>query len=218
MSQAAALGWAVRGGGVVVGVGALPEDPELAVEQLHAGAAHAGLGALASPQDTRLVAILGGEALSGASAALTAFTALASCFGPGPVVVGPVVAGLDAAHLSARPALAGHRASPLRAPLPGPVLASDLLAERVLAGDATAAEALVAKAVTPLAEAGADLVTTVTAYLDEGSSVEATARRLYVHPNTVRYRLRRVADLTGLDPTTAEDAFTLNVAVRVARL
>ncbi|WHF23060.1 helix-turn-helix domain-containing protein [Kocuria rhizophila] len=33
-----------------------------------------------------------------------------------------------------------------------------------------------------------------------GHSLEATARELFVHANTVRYRLRRVSDITGWDP------------------
>ena len=37
-------------------------------------------------------------------------------------------------------------------------------------------------------------------YLEQGFSLEAAARMLFVHPNTVRYRLRRVSELTGLDP------------------
>ena len=36
-------------------------------------------------------------------------------------------------------------------------------------------------------------VTTLWSYLDNGRSLEATARELFVHPNTVRYRLKRVS-------------------------
>ena len=38
-----------------------------------------------------------------------------------------------------------------------------------------------------------------TAYLESGGSLEATARALFIHPNTVRYRLGRISDLTGYD-------------------
>ena len=38
---------------------------------------------------------------------------------------------------------------------------------------------------------------TLDAYLDCGGAIEACARKLFVHPNTVRYRLRRIADFTG---------------------
>jgi sugar diacid utilization regulator len=43
------------------------------------------------------------------------------------------------------------------------------------------------------------LMETLRAYLDADLDVARTAELLYVHPNTVRYRLRRVSELTGLD-------------------
>jgi DNA-binding PucR family transcriptional regulator len=39
-----------------------------------------------------------------------------------------------------------------------------------------------------------------------------------VHPNTVRYRLRRITDLTGLNPAQGRSGFTLWVAIVVGRL
>jgi DNA-binding PucR family transcriptional regulator len=39
-----------------------------------------------------------------------------------------------------------------------------------------------------------------------------------VHPNTVRYRLRRVSELTGLTATTGRSGFTLWVAIIIGRL
>jgi DNA-binding PucR family transcriptional regulator len=215
-SRAAALGWTARGGRVAVAVGTLPDDPDLMVDKIHSFAAQAHLGALVSPEERRLVAILGGEAITDDASALAQFAAVAGCFGPGPLVVGPVAPDLPSAHLSAAPASSGFRAAAMAPDLPRPVPAGDLLAERVLTGDGPAGRTLVERAIRPLA--GADLVTTLAAYLAEGSSVEATARHLYVHPNTVRYRLRRIADLTGLDPAQAKDAFTLNVALRLSRL
>jgi len=58
----------------------------------------------------------------------------------------------------------------------------------------------------------------VTTYLEQGSSLEATARLLFVHPNTVRYRLRRAGELTGLSPGHGRDAFALWLAVVLGRL
>jgi DNA-binding PucR family transcriptional regulator len=37
-------------------------------------------------------------------------------------------------------------------------------------------------------------------YLDSDLDVAQTARILFVHPNTVRYRLKRIGELTGCDP------------------
>ena len=65
---------------------------------------------------------------------------------------------------------------------------------------------------------GTALVETVTTYLEQGFSLEAAARLLFVHPNTVRYRLRRVSELTGLTATTGRSGFTLWVAIILGRL
>ena len=48
-----------------------------------------------------------------------------------------------------------------------------------------------------------ELVATALAHLDNGSRLEGTARVLHVHPNTVKYRLRKLRELTGFgaEPT-----------------
>jgi len=46
---------------------------------------------------------------------------------------------------------------------------------------------------------GGELVVSVLAYLDALGDVRAAATSLNVHPNTLRYRLRRVRELSGLD-------------------
>ena len=69
-----------------------------------------------------------------------------------------------------------------------------------------------------LAEAGGDLLQTVTMLAQCGGSIEGSARALFVHANTVRYRLRRVADVTGRNPTDPHDALTLQVALMLGRL
>jgi DNA-binding PucR family transcriptional regulator len=70
----------------------------------------------------------------------------------------------------------------------------------------------------PLADADPALSETLDAYLDSGGAIEACARKLFVHPNTVRYRLKRIADFTGRDPTLPRDAYVLRVATSVGRL
>jgi sugar diacid utilization regulator len=62
-----------------------------------------------------------------------------------------------------------------------------------------------------------DLVTTLGAYLDEGGSLTRTAASLYVHPKTVRYRLRRVEELTGRDLSGQRDRFDAQIAVAILR-
>lgn len=139
-------------------------------------------------------------------------------FGPGPVVVGPIAPDLGGAHASARDALAGLRAAPGRPDAPRPVDTEDLLPERALTGDPVAHGRLVERVVTPLEAAGNELLRTVAAYLEGGGALETCARTLFVHPNTVRYRLRRVGELTGLVPTDPRDALVLRIALIVGRL
>ena len=70
----------------------------------------------------------------------------------------------------------------------------------------------------PLTETGPVLVDTLGAFLDSGGALEATARTLFVHANTVRYRLRRIADVCGQTPTEARGAFVLRFALALGRL
>jgi DNA-binding PucR family transcriptional regulator len=138
---------------------------------------------------------------------------MAGRFGTGPVVVGPPVPDLQAATESAAAALAGLRAAPGWPDSPRPVLASELLPERALDGDALARQELIRELYEPLRRGGAALLETVSTYLEQGSSLEATSKLLFVHPNTVRYRLRRVTEVTGLVPSDGRAGFTLWVAI-----
>ncbi|WP_107656511.1 PucR family transcriptional regulator [Nocardia suismassiliense] len=52
-------------------------------------------------------------------------------------------------------------------------------------------------------EAHAELFETMRAYLGNDMNRQLTARQLYVHPNTVDYRLRRIAQLTTIDLATS---------------
>ena len=48
-------------------------------------------------------------------------------------------------------------------------------------------------------------------------NMAATAKALYVHPNTLRQRLRRIAEITGIDPR-ADDWLMLEIACKLLRL
>lgn len=96
--------------------------------------------------------------------------------------------------------------------------ADDLLPERVLDGDQLARNTLIDEIYIPLVSAGPVLVETLDSYLGQGRSLEAAARDLYVHPNTVRYRLRRIAQVIGWDPTEAREGQILQIALTVGRL
>jgi GAF domain-containing protein len=63
----------------------------------------------------------------------------------------------------------------------------------------------------------AQLVETLERYLGARCSVAASARELFIHPNTVRQRLERIERITGL-ALAEEDLLSLELALKVARL
>lgn len=48
-------------------------------------------------------------------------------------------------------------------------------------------------------ERGSDLVKTLSVYFDAGANASETADRLFLHRNSLLYRLERIGELTGLD-------------------
>ncbi len=214
LSRASALGWVGRGDvAVVLGSASAQRRESESFDEVRRAARAGGMDALCAVQGDRLVVLLGGVTDPRAAAA-----AVVDQFGPGPVVVGPVAADLAQAHLSARAALAAHRAAPGWPEAPRPVRSDDLLPERALAGDGHARRHLVEEVYLPLLNARGTLIETISSYFQQGSSIEATARHLFVHPNTVRYRLRQVAELTGFSPTDPREALTLEIALVLGRL
>jgi DNA-binding PucR family transcriptional regulator len=208
-SRAAALGWHSVGGVAVV-VGAAPDgDPEAVVEAVQRSARQSRLDVLAGVQGDRLVAVLGRVDDEVAAAA-----AVVDQFGDGPVVVGPRVQDLLLATTSAQAAIAGLSAANAWPSAPRPVAADGLLPERALAGDPAARQALAESIAAPLT---GPVRATVEAFLESGS-LEGAARALFVHPNTVRYRLRRATELTGQPLTTARGAYVVRTALAVERL
>jgi DNA-binding PucR family transcriptional regulator len=213
ISRAAALGWGSPTDVVAV-VGSAPDDDsDAVVDSLRRAGRHVGHDVLTGVHGDRLVAILGGI-----GDPLAAAKSLLPQFGPGPVVVGPVVPDLQSGTKSAEEAIFGLRAAPAWPDAPRPVLADDLLPERALLGDQGARQRLVEDIYSPLRESGSALLETLSTYLQQAASLEAAARMLFVHPNTVRYRLRRVTDVTGLVPTDARSAFVLQTALALGRL
>ena len=213
-SQAAALNWEATAPATVLVGFPQPGRADFASEDVHEIVNRNGRAALSDVHGTWLVAIVSGV-LSPTDRFLTE---LLEVFADGPVVIGPVAASLSAAHYSATEAIAGMNAVAGWSGAPRPVAARELLPERALLGDSLAIAALDSDVMRPLAEAGPALAETLDAYLDSGGAIEACARKLFVHPNTVRYRLRRIADFTGRDPTVPRDAYVLRVATTVGRL
>ncbi|WP_425546700.1 PucR family transcriptional regulator [Brooklawnia cerclae] len=217
LSRASTLGWQTRSA-VVVAVGSVPGGDLAALRRT---ADKLGLLAMAAVHGDRLVTVLSPvspDAPTDDGATVGWLTALAPHFGPGRIVVGPAVPGLSRASESARAAMSGSRSASAWPEGPRVLTTRDLLPERVLAGNGRARRELVDSVYTPLAEAGGDLLVTCVSFLDHGGSVEATARALFVHPNTVRYRLKRIAEVTGHSPSDPRDAYVLRLALTIGRL
>ncbi|MGE5695331.1 MAG: PucR family transcriptional regulator [Candidatus Sericytochromatia bacterium] len=213
-SRAAALNWDTTAPATVVVGLPRPDRVDLASDDVRDIAQRHGRAALSDVHGTWLIAIVSGP--------LTAtdkfLRELVDVFAEGPVVIGPTAPTFSAAHTSATEAIAGMNAAAGWSGAPRPVLARELLPERALLGDASAIAVLDAEVMRPLGDAGPALTETLDAYLDSGGAIEACARKLFVHPNTVRYRLKRITDFTGRDPTTPRDAYVLRVAATVGRL
>lgn len=215
-SRAAALGWADTDKVVVLAGHPPAGDTEAVVAAVRRAARAVGADVLTGVQTDRLVVVVG---MRGPRLDLdAAVAAVTGQFGVGPVVVGTTVTDLVGATGSAASALAGLAAAPGWPDAPRPVASVELLPERALAGDPTAREQLRLELYDPLQAAGPPIMETVAAFLENGGSVETTARLLFIHPNTVRYRLRRVSDVTGYSPTESRDSFTLRIALTLGRL
>ena len=166
---------------------------------------------IAAVAGDNLIAILGGVLDP-----LATVSALTSCFANGPVVIGDSVDSLTQVHESAQAALAAFQVVGAWPSAPRPVEADDLLAERALTGEARARHRLVEKVFEPL-RGNPDLLATAEA-LANHTGIEAASRALFVHANTIRYRVRRITELTGYSPTEPREAFVLNIAIRLGAL
>ena len=220
-SRIAALGWNGHGA-VCVLVGTTPRIVD--VDQIRRTARHVDADVLIGVQGSRLVIVIGRAAPKSEEAPGTPLTfpliagALEPFFGSGHLILGPEVPEVVNAAKSAKAALAGFAVARSWRNAPRPALADDLLPERALAGDPIARGTLINRIYTPLKQHNIDLLTTLWAYLDNGRSLEATARELFVHPNTVRYRLKRISELIGWDATGAREAIVLQCALIVGSI
>ena len=181
-------------------------------------------------------------AMQAAATGEVACTTMAAAFADdSPIALGPVRHGVDGAiatlhaalhTMTAAPALAVGAptasvsvmatAAPTVSPMTAPMVirADDALPERALLGDADARRELVDVVYASLTESGPDDPTlgTVSTFLFSGGSLEVTAKTIGVHPNTVRYRLKRAADTTGWDATDPREAYVLRTAIALGRM
>lgn len=213
LSRAAALGWDLDEPATVLVGNSPSDDPPTVLYEVRSRAARAGRPVLLGVQGSRLVVVLAGE-----TDTARVLEKMTTSFGDGPVVAGPTVATIADAHRSSVEALSGLRAVVAWPSAPRPVRSTDLLPERALAGDPEAEWQLIDQIARPLEEAGGALLETVETYLEVGGVLETCARLLFVHPNTVRYRLRKATEITGHNANLPRDALVLRIALAVGRL
>lgn len=213
-SRIAALGWTGHGEVCVI-VGTSPRMVD--VDAIRRTARHHNTDVLVGVQGNRLVVVVGRRIDEDASNDVEPLEdiarALDDSFGPGTYVVGPTVPAVVDAVKSAKAALAGFSVAKSRREPPRPLLANDVLPERALAGDPLARRALIQGIYEPLRDHALDLLGTVWTYFETGHSLEATARELFVHPNTVRYRLKKIIEVVEWDPGAPRDALTIHLAL-----
>ena len=67
-------------------------------------------------------------------------------------------------------------------------------------------------------EYGGELLRSLEAYIDNNGNWERAARQLYCHRHTLRYRIRKIEELTGRDLSRATDRIELWLALRAREL
>lgn len=174
---------------------------------------------LLSVQEGQLVVVF---AAPGEAAAAEVGSRFSTAAGPGwQAAVGRSLAGADGVRVSyeqARDTL--EFAARLR--LDTPVVDSgELAVYRVLLRDREAISELITTVLAPLVHArggAGPLLDTLDAYYATGANATETARRLHLSVRAVTYRLQRVEELLGRDPSDPAGRFALQAAVLGARL
>ncbi len=91
-----------------------------------------------------------------------------------------------------------------------------------MSDDPAELERFYAETIQPLADYDeqyeTELVATVEAYLDNDGNVAATAKQLFTHRHTVRYRLERVRELCGHDVSSTEGREKLGLGLKAMRV
>jgi hypothetical protein len=212
LSRAASLGWGHGQWCTALASADPTRVGDTGLDPLRSGVRHGGWSVLTGETGGGLLVLVGGS--GPVEDAVGTVTALLP---DGPVVVGPTAPDLAGAGPCVAEALAGLAAVGAWPDAPRPVAAGALLAERAVLGDGLARARLLTEVHRPLAAAGGELLRTAAAFLDGGGSVEGAGRALFLHPNTVRYRLRKILDTIGYDITTPRDAQVVRIALVLGR-
>lgn len=216
-SRVAALGWRADGQ-VAVLLGVTPKEPD--PDQIRKIARKAKADVLIGIQGRRQVVVIGllERSEQGPVQIASISLQLEPLFAQGPLVLGPIVSTVSEASRSAKAALAGNSVATVSSLTHRPIMADELLPERAIAGDGLARTTLLNRYYLPIADSSLELLATLRSYLECGRSLEATSKQLFVHANTVRYRLRRIQEILGEDATDPRTAFVLQIALMIGAI
>ena len=67
-------------------------------------------------------------------------------------------------------------------------------------------------------EGGSELLRTLEAYFDNNGNLSQAAEALYIHRNTLIYRMERIAEISGLDLDNTETRLAVQLALRIHRM
>jgi hypothetical protein len=143
-----------------------------------------------------------------------------------PVPVAGLTVGVGgAAGLDGLPACFAHAGRALQTALAfrleGVFSLADLSIRPAVLVDQALGDAFVSRYLEPLSALGrhgSEVEATLRAWFDHGMRIDETARSLYVHPNTLRHRLRRFEEATAADLRRASDVIELWWALERRRL
>ncbi|MED3946925.1 sugar diacid recognition domain-containing protein [Priestia aryabhattai] len=63
-----------------------------------------------------------------------------------------------------------------------------------------------------------ELIETLTIYIEENGEGSTAAKKLFIHRNTLSYRLDKIQDITGKDPRKVKDLLELYVAMLLSKI
>lgn len=66
-------------------------------------------------------------------------------------------------------------------------------------------------------EHSTNLVDTLEAYIEEGGNLINTSNRLFIHKNTVKYRVKRIEEITGCNLRNIKHLFDFNIALKIGK-
>lgn len=210
--NAAGLGWnEVRN--IFTIVGNKPnKNSALAVAEIHRAAKNQGLLSIAGVRGEMLIVLV-----SNSKNPENSTRYFSPRFGEGSLVYGRMVENFKDVSLSTKEAIAGYRAKSALSSSERVISANDLLPERAINSDPLAQNELI-ELFKKIQDTDPHWLNTLEVFFEAGGSLEATARKLHIHVNTVRYRFKGIEQTIGLSPTKPRDNYCLQVAISLGRL